>query len=148
MKAYVDGSARPTNPGFGRFAIVVCDDNDNVLYTIEHNKDNVTNNAMEMAAIVSAVLLYGRGEDKVQIFSDSAYAVNALTQWSFGWKLKGWCKGDNKVPENLELIKEYHKLLDNGYHANIGWVKGHNTCDGNILADKIANGSKKGDYII
>lgn len=148
MRVYTDGGARPTNPGFGRFAIVVCDDNNNILYTIEHSKDNTTNNAMEMSAIVSAVLLYGRGKDTVQIFSDSSYAVNSLTKWSYNWKANGWLKSDNRSPENLELIKEYHRLLDNGYHASISWVKGHNTCDGNILADAIARGDKKGDYAI
>lgn len=44
MKAYVDGSARPTNPGPGGFGIVICDDNDEVITTISHESKWTTNN--------------------------------------------------------------------------------------------------------
>lgn len=55
MRVFCDGSARPTNPGPGGFALVVCDDNDNIITTIAHKSKWVTNNKEELAAILAAV---------------------------------------------------------------------------------------------
>lgn len=143
MKIYTDGSARPTNPGPGGLAIVVCDDNDEVITTLGHESKWTTNNAMELAAIVAAMTLYGKKELNLTIYSDSAYAINTLTMWSHSWKDYGWLKSDGKVPENLKIIQEYHALLDLGYRADIQKVKGHSTCRGNQLADEIASGKRK-----
>lgn len=149
MKIYTDGSARTTN-GYGGFGVVVCDDDNNVLYSIskQYYDKKVTNNQMELVSILIAVLLYGRRKDTV-IYSDSAYAINTLNTWMWNWERNGWIKSDGAVPLNLNIIQTVYDLFANkGYKVTFEKVKGHNTCDGNILADKIANGSKKGDYVI
>lgn len=112
MIVFVDGSARPTNPGPGGFAIVVCDDRENILYTIYHESKWTTNNKQELAAIVSAVLAFGRREDPLTIYSDSAYAINCLTIWGENWKRNGWTKVDGNIPENLEIVQKYFSLLE------------------------------------
>lgn len=147
MKIYTDGSAYP-NPGKGGFGIVVCDNNDNILITISHQAQQVTNNVMELAAILSAVLLYGNKGIDLTIYSDSAYAINCLDTWRFNWEKNNWRKSDNQVPENLEIIKEYKNLIDSGYKAKLVKVKGHSTCRGNQLADLIASGKQKAEVII
>lgn len=146
MKVYCDGSAKPTNPGPGGLAIVVCDNQDNVLYTIGHRSKWSTNNRMEMLAVLGALQLFGKQEEVVIVYSDSAYTVNTFTLWSYTWKNKGWIKSDNKEPENLDIIKEYHSLLNQGYRIHLEKVKGHASSNGNILADEIARGDKKADY--
>lgn len=148
MKIYTDGSARPTNPGPGGLAIVVCDNNDKVITAIGHESKWTTNNAMELAAIVAAMALYGNKGLDLTIYSDSAYAINSLTVWSHSWRQNGWIKNDGKEPENLRIIMQYHALLDYGYRANIQKVKGHSTCRGNQLADLIASGKQKAEVII
>lgn len=147
MKIYTDGSAYP-NPGRGGFSIIVCDNNDNILITISHQAQQVSNNQMELAAILSAVLLYGNKGIDLTIYSDSAYAINCLDFWRFSWERNGWRKSDNQVPENLEIIKEYKNLIDSGYKAKLVKVKGHSTCCGNQLADLIASGKQKAEVII
>lgn len=144
MKIYTDGSSC-LGDNFGGFAIVVCNDNDEVLYTIGKRYKNTrfTNNMGELVSILLAVLLYGRNEVPVKIYSDSAYAINALEVWSNGWRQRGWTKGDGKEPENLKILMHYHALKDQGYRAELIKVKGHSTCIGNILADKIAKGEKE-----
>lgn len=148
MKIYTDGSARPTNPGHGKLAIVVCNDNDEIIKTLEYSKENSTNNEMEMLAIVIALAAYGLIEEKLEIFSDSSYAVNTFTKWCFNWKENDWHRPNGKVPENLNIIQKYCNLLEEGYSADIIWVKGHNTCAGNILADSIARGDKTADTLL
>lgn len=147
MKVFVDGSACP-NPGKGGFSIIVCDNNDNILTTISHQTQQVTNNQMELAAIVAAMALYGNKGLDLTIYSDSAYAINCLDAWRFNWERNGWRKSDNQIPENLEIIKEYKKLIDSGYKAELVKVKGHSTCRGNQLADLIASGKQKAEVII
>lgn len=144
MKIYTDGSSW-LGDNSGGFAIVVCDNNDEVLYTISKRYKNTrfTNNMGELVSILIAVLLYGRNEEPVKIYSDSAYAINTLEVWSNGWRRNGWVKGDGKEPENLRIIMQYHALKDQGYRAELIKVKGHSTCRGNILADKIARGEKE-----
>lgn len=148
MKIYVDGSARPTNPGPGGFGIVVCDDNDKIITTISHKSKWTTNNQQELLAILIAATLYGDKSLDITIFSDSAYAINCLTSWRFNWERNGWRKGDNQMPENLDIIKEYKKLIDSEYKVNLVKVKGHDTCFGNQLADTIASGKEKAKIII
>lgn len=148
MKAFVDGSARPTNPGPGGFGIVVYDDNNNILTTYYHESKWTTNNEQELAAILTAVLLYGDKNVDLIIYSDSAYAINCLDSWRFSWEKNGWRKSNSQVPENLKIIKEYKKLIDSGYKAKFVKVKGHSACRGNQLADLIASGKEKAEIII
>ena len=62
MKIYTDGSANP-NPGPGGFAVIVLDNNENLLtYHVEREK-YTTNNRMELSAILWAFLKYGVPEN-------------------------------------------------------------------------------------
>lgn len=90
MKIYTDGSSY-LEDNSGGFAIVVCDDNDKILYTIGKRYKNTrfTNNMDESVSILLAILLYGQNEVPVKIYSDSAYAINALEVWSNGWRQRG-----------------------------------------------------------
>ena len=147
MKIYTDGSAHPTNPGPGGFGIVVCDDNDNVKLTISKHFDTiVTNNQMELLALLAVLKLYGNATsiaypEPPTVYTDSSYALNTYTNWMFGWANRGWIKSDNKIPENLNIIKEYYDLINQGYKINLQKVKGHAGHEANELADKLAKGA-------
>ena len=44
----------------------------------------------------------------------------------YNWERNGWIKSsDNKPPENLDLIKEYYNLIQEGYRINLIKIKGH-----------------------
>lgn len=143
MKIYTDGSA-DLFKGVGGFALVVCDDLDNVLYTIGKRYENrrYTNNQGELSAILVSLLLFGKQENVI-VYSDSAYAISTFSSWCFSWRDKGWLKSDNKPPENLQIIKEYLNLIDQGYKIKLEKVKGHNNCIGNQIADLIAKNERK-----
>ena len=141
MIIYTDGSTKPTNPGPGGFAVIVLDDDENLIETYSNHYDTmVTNNQMEMKAILYALIKYGKYNPIV--YSDSAYAINCFTTWRFGWERNGWLKGDGKVPENLDLIKFYAELWDKGHRIDLRKVKGHAGTHWNEVADKLARGEE------
>lgn len=149
MKIYTDGSAHPTNPGPGGLGIVVCDDNDNIITTISKHFDTIiTNNQMELLALLIVLKLYGNKDEVPTVYTDSSYALNTYTNWMFGWARKGWLKSDNKVPENLEMIKEYYDLVNQGYKINLQKVKAHAGHEANELADSLAKGEIKSHITI
>lgn len=147
MIIYTDGSCRGNGKvhSEGGFGIVVYE-NGQVIDAYAHQEKDTTNNIQELKAILWAMIHYGSRYPTV--YSDSAYAVNTLTSWSFTWKRNGWIKSDKKVPENLELIKAYHDLLDMGFKIDLRKVAGHAGDEGNELADDLACGRIKPEELI
>lgn len=87
---------------------------------------------------------YGKTSPPLTVYSDSAYCVNSLTKWMYGWAANGWLKSDNKPPENLELIKTYYDLEKQGYKINLQRIAGHAGHKWNEFADALATGRQKG----
>ena len=58
----------------------------------------------------------------------------------YSWQRNGWVKSDGKVPENLDLVKAFYDLKENGIDINFVKVKGHANNKYNELADKLATG--------
>ena len=147
MKIYTDGSAHP-NPGPGGYGVVVCDDDDNIIYCYSKQYEHTTNNEMELKAILYAIINFGKNYGDPIVYSDSSYAINTFTQWMFMWQHRGWLKSDNQVPENLELIKAYYQLREDGYRIDLQKVKGHKGILGNEIADKLATNKMTPDEVM
>ena len=147
MTFYTDGSAHP-NPGPGGYGIVIVDENLNKIVSVYSKQYNtsVTNNQMELEAIVEVMLRYGinieeTGWEEIPIvYTDSNYCHQIFTNWMFGWERRGWIKSDKKVPENLDLIKKYFYHYQKGYRINLRKCKGHAGNKYNELADNLATG--------
>ena len=142
MIIYTDGSAHP-NPGPGGFGVVILDNNENLIGLHSKQTDNTTNNREEIKAILYALLRYGKMDEEVIVYSDSNYCVQTFNTWMYGWARNGWIKSDKKAPENLDLIKTYYDLCQEGYKINLQKVRGHNGNEWNELADALATGKKK-----
>lgn len=141
MIIYTDGSCRSNPGGPGGFAVIVLDDNENLITTHTEYCQETTNNREELKAILWAFLKYGvpiENDNPPIIYTDSAYCLNIFTDWAFLWMKKGWIKSDGKTPENLDLIKPYIKHWQNGYKIKFQKVKGHSNNKWNELADKLA----------
>ncbi|EKC50510.1 Ribonuclease H, partial [human gut metagenome] len=84
---YTDGACSG-NPGPGGWgAILMLGEN---RKEISGGSENTTNNIMELTAVIEALKILKR-PCKVNIYSDSAYVVNAFLQkWIYGWMKKGW----------------------------------------------------------
>ena len=148
MIIYTDGSAHP-NPGPGGFGVIVLDNDEKIqyIYNKQFEKVKVTNNQMELKAILYAFLNYGVNINTNEftnnipiVYSDSNYCVQTFNSWMFSWANNGWIKSDKKTPENLDLIKAYYNWYQKGYRIDLRKVKGHNGVKWNELADLLATG--------
>ena len=148
MIIYTDGSAHP-NPGPGGFGVIVLDNDEKIqyIYNKQFEKEKVTNNQMELKAILYAFLNYGVNINTNKftnnipiVYSDSNYCVQTFNSWMFSWANNGWIKSDKKTPENLDLIKAYYNWYQRGYRIDLRKVKGHNGVKWNELADLLATG--------
>ena len=149
MTIYTDGSclSNGSSENTGGFGVVVLNDNEEFLTCYQKKGVNTTNNREELKAILYALLEYGKMRPAPIVYSDSAYCVNTLTQWIFGWARNNWLKSDNKPPENLDLIKAYYNFLEIGYQIDLRKIKGHNGHEWNELADQLATGSLCSEYV-
>ena len=146
LKIYVDGSAHP-NPGPGGWGRVVINERDEIIETIsvQFTEEAVTNNRMELMAVLSTMRDYGVqpkegfsiGEIPI-VYCDSAYVVNTFNNWMFNWQQKGWLKSNNQPPENLDLIKTFYDYWNKGYRIDLRKVKGHTGVLWNEVADNLA----------
>ena len=113
MIIYTDGacSGNGSAHAVGGFAAIVLDDNENYITSYHEQVKDTTNNRMELSAILWTMIKYGKERPAPIVYSDSAYCVNTLTSWMYGWARRGWVKSDNKEPENLDLIQAFYKLI-------------------------------------
>lgn len=128
---YTDGACSG-NPGPGGWGAVL-------LYG-EHRKElsggerETTNNRMELTAVIEGLRAL-KQPCIVDIYSDSAYTVNAFTQgWVRGWERGNWRKADKKPVLNADLWQEL-LVLTRVHRVTFHKVKGHadnalnNRCD-------------------
>lgn len=143
MTFYTDGSAHP-NPGPGGYGVVGVKDDNILIARSRQYTEKVTNNEMELKAILYVMLMYGNPKDEWHqpyiVYSDSAYCVNTFNTWMFSWAKNGWIKSNKQTPENLDIIKAYYDLYQRGYRIDLRKIKGHAGHKYNELADKLATG--------
>ena len=131
---YTDGACSG-NPGPGGWGCVL-------LYG-EHRKEmsggekETTNNRMELMAAIRALETL-KAPCRVDLYSDSAYLVNAFEQgWLNNWVRRNWIKSDKKPVENVDLWKRILELVN--IHAVVFHkVKGHASNKENNRCDEMA----------
>ena len=133
IKIYTDGSCIE-NPGKGGWAAIVLNNGNKI--EIKGNKENATNNQMELLAPIQALKKIPKGS-KVQIFTDSKYVKSGITEWIHNWKKNGWKTASKQDVKNKELWLELD-LLNNEFEINWNWVKAHSTDELNNEVDLLA----------
>ena len=109
---------------------------------ISGGKKDTTNNVMELTAVIEALKLLKR-PCKVDLYSDSAYVVNAFLQnWIWGWIKNSWKNSNKEDVKNKELWQELlslTKIHDVTFHK----VKGHADNEYNNRCDELARNAIK-----
>lgn len=133
---YTDGACSG-NPGPGGWAaILIYGDNKK---EISGGSPETTNNIMELTAILEGLKAL-KVECEVDIFSDSAYSVNAFNQgWIFNWMKKGWKTASGEPVKNKELWQELYNLTKK-HKVTFNKVKGHSDNELNNRCDELARG--------
>lgn len=131
---YTDGACSG-NPGQGGWAAV--------LLVGQHQKEisgyeaMTTNNRMELRAVIEALRCL-KYSCEVNLYSDSAYVINAFSQnWLENWKRNGWKNASKQEVSNRDLWENLDHLVQ--IHQ-ITWhkVKGHGDNIYNNRCDELA----------
>lgn len=133
--AYTDGACKG-NPGAGGWGahLIFSDSRTQDIYG---GDSDTTNNRMELMGAIQA-LKYSPHELKLEIWTDSNYVKNGITEWIDNWKKRGWKTVNRKSVANQDLwqqLDELRQTRDVDWH----WVKGHAGHAGNEKADELAN---------
>lgn len=132
---YTDGACSG-NPGKGGWgAILMYND---AKKEISGGESKTTNNRMELTAVIKGLEAL-KEECNVDIYSDSAYVVNAFLQdWITNWQNNGW-KSKKGMVLNIDL---WQRLIELTKKHNVTWhkVKGHADNEFNNRCDALARG--------
>ncbi len=136
---YTDGACSG-NPGPGGWgAILMSGEN---LKEISGGKKDTTNNIMELTAVIEALKLLKR-PCQVDLYSDSAYVVNAFLQdWISSWIKNNWINSSKEEVKNKELWQELVALTETHY-VIFHKVKGHSNNKYNNRCDELARNAIK-----
>ena len=141
IKIYTDGACKG-NPGPGGYAAVIL--YEGVKKEVTGADPYTTNNRMELMGVIAGLEYVSNSYncDKVDIYSDSAYIVNAFNNnWISKWKRNGWKTSTGDV-KNLDLWKRLLEQCEK-YKVEFHKVKGHSNNQMNNLCDKLAVESRK-----
>ena len=136
---YTDGACSG-NPGPGGWgAILMYKGNKK---EISGGCKNTTNNIMEITAVIEALKCL-KVQSDVQVYSDSAYTVNAFnSKWIYGWIKNGWKTSNGDNVKNKELWQELYSLTQK-HNVEFIKVKGHADNEYNNRCDELARNAIK-----
>lgn len=136
---YTDGACSG-NPGPGGWgAVLMCDGSKK---EISGAQMDTTNNIMEITAVLEALKLL-KFECEVEIYSDSAYVVNAFNQkWIDNWQKNHWKTSSKEPVKNRELWEELYDLTQK-HKTTFIKVKGHSDNELNNRCDYLATSAIK-----
>ena len=131
---YTDGACSG-NPGPGGWgAILMYKENKKEIWGA---KKDTTNNVMELTAVIEGLKLL-KYPCEVDLYSDSAYVVNAFEQgWIYNWVKNNWKTAGKDPVKNQEIWKELYDLTKM-HQVKFHKVKGHSDNEYNNRCDELA----------
>jgi len=134
VEIFTDGACRG-NPGPGGWGAI--------LRFAEHEREMqgaepmTTNNRMEMAGAIAALSAL-REACRVELYTDSRYLCDGMSQWLVNWKRRGWRTASKEPVKNEDLWRRLDTLAEQ-HQIAWHWVKGHAGHAENERADALAN---------
>jgi ribonuclease HI len=133
VTVHTDGACR-NNPGPGGWAAI--------LRYGHHVKElsgaelATTNNRMELMAALAALRALKK-KCAVEIFTDSKYLRDGITQWLANWKRNGWRTIDRNPVKNQDLWQQLEQQCAQ-HQITWRWLKGHAGHRDNERCDQLA----------
>ncbi len=136
VQIFTDGACSG-NPGPGGWAAILRYGTHEM--ELSGSMSGTTNNRMEVFALISALGKL-KMPCKIEVYSDSAYLVNAFNLgWIENWQKNGWKTADKKKVENQDLWMLLLLTIKKGKHMiHLNKVKGHADHPENIRCDAMA----------
>ena len=136
IEMFTDGACKG-NPGPGGWGVL--------LRAPGHEKElfggeaHTTNNRMELTAVIEGLTALKR-PCEVDLYLDSQYVRQGITEWVAGWKARGWRTSTKQPVKNVDLWQKLDALVaEGGHRIQWHWVRGHAGHEGNERADALAN---------
>ena len=128
------------NPGVGGWgAILIYGTTKKEIFDGENN---TTNNKMELTAVIRALECL-KETCEIDLYTDSKYVKDGITQWIYSWKRNNWKNSKKEEVKNKDLWQKLDELSQT-HKINWFWVKGHEDNEINNRADELAReGVKK-----
>lgn len=141
LEIYTDGSCKSIgNRRFGGWSFIVLRGGE-FLYRASGSEQSTTNQRMELLAIRNALIFAQQNRhpnEKVYIYSDSAYAINCFKQeWYETWQRNGWVNARGEPVVNQDLWIEIIPYFDDFWYY-FSKVKGHANNYWNNECDRLA----------
>ena len=133
INIWTDGACSG-NPGPGGWGALI--KYDSSTKEISGSEKNTTNNRMEMMAVIEA-LKYIDTKSKINLYTDSKYVKEGITNWIISWKKNNWKNSKKNDVKNKDLWVELD-ILSQKHNISWNWVKGHSGNIENDIADKLA----------
>ena len=131
---YTDGACSG-NPGPGGWGTILMYKNHQK--EMSGFKANTTNNVMELTAVIEGLKLL-KYPCEVDLYSDSAYVVNAFAQgWIYNRAKNSWKTSGKEPVKNKEIWLELYNLTKI-HKVNFIKVKGHSDNEFNNRCDELA----------
>jgi ribonuclease HI len=133
IEIFTDGACSG-NPGPGGWGAI--------LRSGQHEKEifggerDTTNNRMEMMAVIKALESL-KQKSRVDIYTDSKYVLQGITEWLEGWKARGWRTAGKQAVKNQDLWERIDALV-NAHDVTLHWIRGHTGHPENERADELA----------
>ena len=135
IKVYTDGACKG-NPGPGGWGVYIqSNEDEKELYG---GNPETTNNQMEMQAALEALKHLKDEDEIIELYTDSNYLRQGITEWIHKWKKNNWKTAAKKPVANRDLWIQISDLNEK-MTVEWNWVKGHAGDPGNERADELAN---------
>ena len=134
VEIFTDGACRG-NPGPGGWAALLVAGKERK--EVSGAEPATTNNRMELRGAIGGLGALKR-RCAVNLYTDSKYVLQGITEWLPNWKARGWLTSARAPVKNQDLWQ----LLDAaalGQDIEWHWVKGHSGHEGNEYVDQLAN---------
>jgi len=138
VEIYTDGACQG-NPGPGGWGTILR--YKGVEKELSGYAPATTNNRMELQAAIEGLKALKRAS-RVDLYTDSQYLRNGITEWLPQWKQKNWRLSSKKPVKNQDLWEELD-TLSQGHTIRWHWVRGHQGHPENERADALARDAIK-----
>ena len=131
---YTDGSCKG-NPGPGGWGVLLRFNGEEK--TLQGAVAQTTNNRMELTAAIAGLQALKK-PCVVDLYTDSQYLRQGMTQWLVGWKRNNWRNAQKEPVKNQDLWQALDELAAL-HQIHWHWVKGHGGDPDNERVDVLAN---------
>ncbi len=120
VMVFTDGACSG-NPGPGGWgALLRCN---GIEKELSGAQPDTTNNRMELMAAIMALETLKR-PCSIDVYTDSKYVLDGITQWLANWKARGWKTASKAPVKNEDLWRRLDEAAQR-HKIKWHWVKGH-----------------------